>query len=122
MAANKKNSSLTKLTPNSVDVKVGDETIRVATDAAENKVMNMILMSQMRAYLQNQLQIYSQEGIKFTPKELKDLASAARDIAEGSELVYTKGEINEGDEKEADKTKEEEIVDLSEIGVDKIEL
>ncbi len=113
--------SIAKLTPNSVDVQVDGAELRVAANRHENSVMNMILASQLRHLIQSQIKTYKEDEIKLTPKELADLAKAARDIATFSAEVYTPtssgSEVTINGEEKEDSASE---VAAEEVGFDKI--
>jgi hypothetical protein len=50
--------------------------------------MNMIMASQMRAMIQKAMEDYRNDEVKLTPREIRDLAGAAKDIATFSAEVY----------------------------------
>ncbi len=84
----KKKSALASLTPNAQIVLIDGSELRVPADRAENSVMNMILASQMRNLIQEQIKKYKDADATMSPKELNDLASAARNTAAFSSDVY----------------------------------
>jgi hypothetical protein len=92
--AEKKNSrsALTRLTPNSVDMKIDGQDIRVATDSSENRIMNMVMASQMRSLIQQSLKKFAEQDVTLTPKEIRDMAEAAKSVAAFSAEVYSVGE------------------------------
>ncbi len=79
---------LKKLTPNAVDTVIDGQNIRVATNKSENAIMNMIVAAQMRNLMQETIKKYKDDDVKLMPKELADLAKAARDIAQFSAEIY----------------------------------
>lgn len=84
--------ALNMLTPNAVKMTVGGSEIRVASNKDENAVMNMIVVSQMRNLIQENIKKYKEQDIQLTPKELKELADAAKSIADFSLNVYKDAE------------------------------
>lgn len=87
-----KSTAIERLTPNAVTITVKGEELRVATDASENSIMNMIMASQMRSMIQKAMEDYRNDEVKLTPKEIRDLAGAAKDIATFSAEVYAAAE------------------------------
>lgn len=94
MAAEKKpkKSAIERLTPNAITVRVNGEDVRVATSREEDQVMNMFLAARIRNVLNKTMDDYKNDDVKLTPREIKDLASAARDIATFSAEVYAAAE------------------------------
>ncbi len=74
---------------NSVDIKMpGGATIIVPSDKSGNRVANMILAAQIRAMIQKNLKRYDDQDMLATPKDLKDLAEAAKSLHQFSGDVY----------------------------------
>jgi hypothetical protein len=111
MAADKKSkASLQRMTPNSIDVPVDGSIVRVACDKKENAILNMIMASQIRHLLQEQIKKYKDADQTLTPKELNDLTAAARNIATFSGEVYGGQEsIEPPGEKKVEKDDEEDF-------------
>lgn len=100
MAEARTSSTIKRLTPNSVDVKIDGSEVRVAFSKDENAILNMIMASQMRAMIQAAIKSYKDKDAVLSPKEIADLAKAAKDVASFSAEIYSgAGEINK-DEKE----------------------
>jgi len=115
MAKDKK--ALTRLIPHNVITKDGVE-VMVPTGQAENSMANKFLASQMRHMLHEQIKKYNDGEIRLTPKELKDLTEAARNVAEFSGVVYKESdEIDHlAPPKAGEKPAEAEEIDLGTIG------
>lgn len=88
MAKGTKKSLLDRLTPNAQVVVVDGNELRVPSDRAENAVMNTVLAAQVRSLIQEMLKRYKDGEIPMTPKELNDLAAAAKNVASFSNEVY----------------------------------
>jgi hypothetical protein len=87
-----KSSALAQLTPNAFIVPINGTDVTVAANKEENTILNMLLASRMRAVIQKTMEDYKDDEVKFTPKELRDLAAAARDVAAFSAEVYASAE------------------------------
>ena len=98
----------------SIEVKNKDGSIvAVPLTAEDNSNANKILASQVRNLIQKTIEKYNEATL--TPKELKDLASAAKELADFSGEVYKSGDLNPNDtEKKAEK------VDDSSVSFDKL--
>lgn len=82
----------------------------------ENKRSNMVLASQVRNLIQENIKMYKQAEARLSPKELKDLADAAAAIAKFSAEVYSNAEpIRETGIKHADKVQDVIGVDMSSL-------
>lgn len=81
-------TTLSRLTPNAIEVKQGEETIIVATTQDENKILNYFLAAKIRALIEANLQRYKDGETTLTPRELKDVADAGRSLAEFSATLY----------------------------------
>jgi hypothetical protein len=80
MAKKPSPTPLARLTPNAIVVTVNGESVRVASSKDEHQIMMMFLAARMNNIINTTLDDYKNDGVKFTPRELKELASAARDI------------------------------------------
>jgi hypothetical protein len=89
---NTKRLAIGTLTPNSFVVSIAGEQVKVASDKFENAIMNMFLASRLRHVLEEHLDQYKRDEKFMSPKELRDLAGAARDIAAFSAEVYAANE------------------------------
>ena len=98
---------------NSVDIKMpGGETIIVPSDKSGNRVANMILAAQIRAMIQKNLKKYDDQDMLATPKDLKDLAEAAKSLHQFSGDVYKEedsGQISAKPKKIEDAKVESEV-------------
>jgi len=83
----KGSSALTRLVP-STTVRIDGHDVMVPNGVSENANANRLLASQMRDLFQRQLKKYKDGDVGMTPKELKELSDAARNIAEFSGIVY----------------------------------
>jgi hypothetical protein len=90
MEPKKKKSAgtLARIIGSSVMVKTEGGDVLVPTGPSENKIANMILASQMRHMIQAALKTYSEKQATLTPKEIKDMADAAKAVASFSAEVY----------------------------------
>ena len=84
----KEKLAMTKMVPGAIVVKIDNDEIRVATNSEENSILNAILASQGRSLIQQQIKMWKEKEATMSPKELRDLAGAMRDIAEFSAEVY----------------------------------
>jgi hypothetical protein len=91
----KKRGTLTRLIPHSV-VTIDGHDVMVPNGPAENATANKLLASQMRHFLQEQIKKYMDSDVQASPKDLKDLAEAASNIAKFSALVYESLAQHEG--------------------------
>src|SRR5688572_13058816 len=118
MAEKKKSKSnaLALLTPNSFVVTLNGETITVAGDKNENAILNMFLAARLRNTLEKHMDTYKADEKILSPKELRDLAGAARDIAAFSAEVYaTQDPISPNTEKKADATTDDDPIIFEEL-------
>lgn len=102
MAQKKRSAALARLV-DSIEVTNADGTkLMVPVDAQANAILNKIMASQMRALIQKSMEKFANID-HMTPKELKELTEAARNVAEFSGEVYKAGEeISEPGEKKVD--------------------
>jgi hypothetical protein len=87
---------LTKLTPKSIVIAMDGNEIRVAGDAQENSMLSKIMASQLRSLFHTTMRQYQSDEVKFTPKELRDIAEAGKSIADLCGTVYDKDEALNG--------------------------
>lgn len=88
MAEKKKCTALARLTPNTVSVVMDGKEVRVPLNKDENAILNMIMASQGRSLIQRAMKKWEDDEQTPTPKELRDIAGAMRDIAGFSAEVY----------------------------------
>jgi len=102
----KKKSSTTARLMTSIEVAQEDGTsLMIPVSAEDNAIANKILASQMRALIQKHIAKIG--GLDMvTPKELKELTEAAKNVAEFSGNVYKTGDNLDGGES---KPKEENV-------------
>ncbi len=100
--AKKKSAALARIVE-SIEITSDDGTkLLVPVSAEANATLNKIMASQMRALIQKSMEKFADQD-HMTPKELKELTEAARNVAEFSGEVYKAGEeINEPGEKKVD--------------------
>lgn len=111
-----KKLAIAMLTPNSFTISVDGESVKVASDKTENAIMNMFLASRMRHVLEQHLDEYKKGEKLMSPRELRDLAGAARDIAAFSAEVYAANEpIAPAQEKPVEQSTDVNFDILSEI-------
>ncbi len=90
MAEKKKSkvSTLGLYTPEAITLRIGGEDVVVATSKGENAFLNMVLASQGRSLIQRTLAHWKDQDQIPSPKELRDIAGAMKDIAVFSAEVY----------------------------------
>lgn len=88
MAAVKKSSALARLAQ-CVTVSIDGRDIRVPVAAAENKVLNCLVISRARALVEEQIKKYNDLDAALTPRELKDLIDSVSKMAEASATIYS---------------------------------
>ncbi len=110
----KKSAALARLVE-SIEITNADGTkLMVPVSAEANATLNKIMASQMRALIQKSMEKFADVD-HMTPKELKELTEAARNVAEFSGEVYKSGEeINEPGEKRVDPVSDE-VIDFSKL-------
>lgn len=85
-------SILDRLTPNAITIVVNGDEVRVPADVGENHFLNMLLASRLRTLIERTMDRYKADEIALTPKELRDLTAAGRDVATFSGEVYQAAE------------------------------
>lgn len=114
MASKKKSSTLARLM-DSVEIKNTDgDTVMVPVTAEDNIIANKILASQMRALIQKSIQKFGGQDF-LTPKELKELTEAARNVAEFSGEVYKPGDSLEPKRVEGSDETISDVIDFSKL-------
>ena len=93
MAKKTKEQVLNDLTPNAVVVRMGDKDVRVAIDRGENNILNMLAVAQLRSIIQSAIASYEEREVIPSPRELRDLAGAIREVSESSNAIYDKIEL-----------------------------
>jgi hypothetical protein len=77
----------------SVDIKMPDGGIVIVpSERSGNRVANMILAAQIRHLIQESIKSYKDKDMLATPKDLKDLAEAAKSLHQFSGEVYKEDE------------------------------
>lgn len=94
MAKEKKRISteLAKLIPDSIEIKDGEDIIRVAGNAEENRILNYLLAAQIRSLIERNVKKFAELESPLTPRELKEIADAGRSLAEFSAEIYKSAE------------------------------
>lgn len=118
MSSDKKKASrqLALLVPNAIRVQVDGGEIFVASNREENSMMNMVVASQIRSVLQETIKRLKERDVTLTPKELKELSDAARNVAEMSDSIYAGSEpITDQTDKDKEKNVTGQSTDLSSI-------
>jgi len=88
MAAGKESKSLARLTPDAIVVKTDAGEIRVPTTKEENKIMNLILVSQVRTMIQGAIKKWSDDEETPNPRELRDLVASVNQLCEASSAIW----------------------------------
>lgn len=89
----KKSSTLARLIT-SIEVKQVDGTIlNVPVGQEDNATANKILITQVRSMVTDAIKTYREKGAVLTPKDLRELAGAARDVADSSNEIYKQGDL-----------------------------
>lgn len=99
----------------SVDIKLPDGGIVIVpSEKSGNRVANMILAAQIRTMIQKSIATYQEKEMLPTPKDLKDLASAARELHVFSSEVYKEDDAPLAELKKVKAPKEAEEVNFDE--------
>lgn len=85
-------TTISSFVPKSFTISHAGESVMVPHDAYENALLNMFLAARLRATLEHHMNEYKKDEKILSPKELRDLAGAARDIAAFSAEVYNANE------------------------------
>lgn len=112
MAKKTREQVINELTPNSVIVRMGNNDVRVAIDKAENNILNMLVVAQLRGIIQSAIASYEEKEVIPSPRELRDLAGAVRDANEASNAIYEKIELPNARQPEK---QVEQVVDSSDF-------
>lgn len=81
--------SINDLIGNAISVQEADgKTLIIPSDKSGNRVANMILAAQIRTLIQTSITTYKEKDMLPTPKDLKDLAEAAKSLHQFSGEVY----------------------------------
>lgn len=119
MAAVKKSGAVARLTPNAIVMVVDGKELRVASDAAENRMLNMIVATQMRTMFQESLKSYADKEMLPTPKELRDLIESAKALTTFTTEVWGVGDgidpsklERKPDEQPVNEEREDDFTDL----------
>ncbi len=114
MAKSKRDAELSRLIPKSMTIKTDSGTIVVAGNSEENKILNYLIVGQIRDLVQSTLKKWKDSEQVPSPKDLKDIAAAGRDLCEFSDAVY-KGadELQKPDEKQAEPVNDDDFSALA---------
>lgn len=116
----KENRALAMIAPNAIKVKINDTDVFVASDRDENCALNMVVAAQLRAVLQAHLKMYKDKDRELTPKELKELTEAAKNISDFSGMLYEGGaNLNDKsgkEEKTAEKVDTIDAISFESVG------
>lgn len=113
MAKAKKSGALARLV-SSIEISNPDGTVtHVPITAEDNSTANKILASQMRELISKSIHKFGGLDV-MTPKELKELTEAARNVAEFSGEVYKSGESIDAGEKRVEPITED-VLDFSKL-------
>ncbi len=110
--ATRKSATIARLVK-TLTIKVDGEDLHVPVGKAENKMMNCIMVSQVRRMVQDNMKKIKDLEQAISPKELKDLVDAVGRLAESSAEVYKDldGELDEKEPKPADKMNDAEPIE-----------
>jgi hypothetical protein len=111
-----KEQVINDLLPNSLVVRMDGKDVRVAMDKAENNILNMLLVAQLRNIIQNSIKSYEDKEVIPTPRELRDLAGAVRDANEASNAIYEKIELPSQQRPEKQVEQVLDAADFSKLG------
>lgn len=111
-----KEQVINDLMPNSIVVKMDGREVRVAMDKAENHILNMLLVAQLRSIIQNSIKSYEEKEVIPSPRELRDLAGAVRDANEASNAIYEKIELPNSKRPEKQVEQVIDAADFSKLG------
>lgn len=111
-----KEQVINDLMPNSIVVKMDGREVRVAMDKAENHILNMLLVAQLRSIIQNSIKSYEEKEVIPSPRELRDLAGAVRDANEASNAIYEKIELPNSNRPEKQVEQVIDAADFSKLG------
>lgn len=114
----KKSSALARLMPSILVKKDDGTTIMVPLGEDENKIANQILASEMRSVIQTTMERY--KSATLTPKELKELAEACRNVAEFSAEVYKGPAVITSEEKDVTPAGNSPAGSLDSLSFDKL--
>lgn len=97
MAEKPRRSSALARLADCVTVAIDGKDIRVPVAAAENKVLNCLVISRARTLVEEQIKKYNDLEAPLTPRELKDLIDAIARVAESSAEIYSQleGQLGE---------------------------
>lgn len=88
----KKSSAMARLVT-SIEIKHDDGTVtNVPVSKEDNSVANKVLITQVRTMISGAIKEYKDKGITLSPKDLRELASAVREVADSSTEIYKDGE------------------------------
>lgn len=107
-------SSLAK---RSMKVQIDGSEIIVPLDRIENTILNNIVASQGRALIQENIKKYKDTEQIITPRELKDLIGAMKDMIDMSGMIFANGDLSDAPTQIKDAVADPGI-DFSEIGTD----
>jgi len=105
----KKSTSLGRLLPKSVTITLGDDSVLLPGNAAENKILGYFMAAQMRNLFETSMKDFKDKGITMTPREMRDLAEAGRALAEFSAELYKGEESAVPALKQADKAQPDDL-------------
>lgn len=106
-------STESSLLPNATHVVIDGNTLIVPFDKNENANANKILAAQLRQTLQIALKAYKDGEQTLTPKEINDLATAAKTISQMSKDVYETSEPISAPKPQVDAEVQVDEVDFS---------
>lgn len=108
--------ALALLTPNAIKTNVDGREVVVASNKDENDALNMIMISMGRTLIQEALKRWKEDEQTPSPKELKDIITSMKELAESSKAIYEGSEPLDGKgkaEKPAEKTGNDSIDTIS---------
>lgn len=110
----KKSSQIIAFTPDAITLSIGGENVLVPITKGENAFLNMVLAAQGRTLIQRTLAHWKEQDAVPSPKELRDIAGAMRDVAAFSAEVYATAEPVSAKDPEK-KAEQAEEIDFEEL-------
>jgi hypothetical protein len=111
----KKSVAIDTLTKRSMKVVINGTEVVVPLDKIENTILNNIMASQGRAIVQKAIKDYKDQEQTPTPRELKDLIGAMKEVIDMTGMIFANGDIGDAPEQNVSNGTPETTIDFSEI-------
>jgi hypothetical protein len=115
----KKSVAIDTLTKRSMKVVINGTEVVVPLDKIENTILNNIMASQGRAIVQKAIKDYKDQEQTPTPRELKDLIGAMKEVIDMTGMIFANGDIGDAPEQNVSNGTSETAIDFSEISAKK---